>query len=348
MKTRAMLGIILVPLFLTCCGTETDNRIVFVDPDEIFVVNADGSALARLSNSRGSDQLPRWYDQAPAWSPDYRQIALLSNRDGNWQIYSMNADGTDQKQLTHSTANLTCPVWSPDGKKIAFCVDDAGHDICVINADGTGYTCLTEDDKGRHYSPAWSPDSRRIAFVVSGPFVGSEQGIYIMNADGTNKTCLPNTSFAHSGFGPPVWSPDGKKIAFSLLQGNETQISVINADGTNLTQLTTAGGYHAVWSPDGKKIAFVSERDGKREIYVMYSDGTSQIRLTNNQNQAQLNQVIEWPAWSPDGERIVFVSNGQLYVMNADGSQQIRLTDENAVYGAYCPVWAFVSAGFVR
>ena len=80
----------------------------------------------------------------PAWSPDGRQIAFVSDRDGNWEIYVMNADGSSQTNLTNDLPDDTGPVWSPDGRQIAFVFcRDGSYEIYVMNADGSGQTRLT-------------------------------------------------------------------------------------------------------------------------------------------------------------------------------------------------------------
>ena len=103
--------------------------------------------------------------QTPAWSPDGRKLAFVSRRDGNSEIYVMNADGSEQGNLTQHPASDSHPSWSPDGRKLAFVSRrDGNSEIYVMNADGSGLRNVTRapsDD----LDPAWSPDGRAIAFV---------------------------------------------------------------------------------------------------------------------------------------------------------------------------------------
>ena len=125
----------------------------------------------------------------------------------NFQIYTINPDGTGQTRITNDPASDVEAVWSPDGTKIAFETNrDGNYEIYTMNADGTNQTRLTNSPGGDSYA-AWSPDGTKIAFETARN--GSLE-IYTMNADGTNQTRLTPPAFGTS----PVWSPDGTKIAF--------------------------------------------------------------------------------------------------------------------------------------
>ena len=211
------------------------DRSDFPVNEEIYVMNADGSDLTRLSNHDGRDG-------NPAWSPDARRIAFSSNRDGNGDIYAANADGTDLTRLTRHAAGDWGPTWSPDGRRIAFVSARDGDEryippnaeIYVMNADGTDLTRLTGNNRAAR-SPAWSSDGRRIAFSSSRGHAHSS--IWVMNADGSEIAPLSR------GYAP-VWSPDGQRIVFTDYPGDgdmiegDTEIYTINADGSEGAQLT--------------------------------------------------------------------------------------------------------------
>ena len=258
------------------------------------------------------------------------RIAFVSGRDGNWEIYVMNADGSTQTRLTNNSASDLGPSWSPDGTKIAFFSDrDGDYEIYVMNSDGSNVTQLT--NVGQNLDLDWSPGSK-IAFYSS----RDGGGIFVMNADGSGLTRLTKST---GGNGQPSWSPDGTKIAFmSRRGGGKGNIWVMNVDGSGPTRLTNSPGEHhqPSWSPDGTKIAFFSDRDGNDEIYVMNADGSSQTRLTNNSGLDLL------PSWSPDGTKIAFFSDRdgdyEIYVMNADGSNPVKLT--NNLVAERSPSWS--------
>jgi len=207
------------------------------------------------------------------------KIAFASDRDGNNEIYVMNADGSNQTNLTNNPAWDNEPCFSPDGTKIAFkSYSDEIFGISkiyVMNADGSNQTRLT-NNLGRE--PCFSPDGTKIAFA-SNPNGIFE--IYVMNADGSNQTRLTNNWVIDW---EPCFSPDGTKIAFASNRDGNYEIYVMNADGSNQTRLTNnwARDKEPCFSPDGTKIAFASDRDGNDEIYVMNADGSNVINLTNN------------------------------------------------------------------
>jgi WD40 repeat protein len=249
--------------------------------NEIYVMNADGSGVTRLTNNPA-------IEYAPAGSLDGRSIAFMSRRDGNFEIYVMNADGSGQTRLTNSTADDWDPAWSPDGRRIAFASYVGGNnEIFVMNADGSGVTRLT-NNTANDLEPCWSFDGTRIVFVSSR--AGNNE-IYVMNADGSGVTRLTNNS---ANDGQPSWSPTGRIVFASTRDGND-EIYTMNADGSGLTRLTnhSASDYEPCWSPDGRRIAFTSYRDGNQEIYVMNADGSGLTRLTNN-------SVDDWDcSWFP-------------------------------------------------
>ena len=243
---------------------------------EIYVMNADGSGQANVTNNAA-------YDAWPAWSPDGTKIAFNRYREGvgDFEIYVMNADGSAQTDLTNNPADDYNPVWSPDGAKIAFYTYRGGDwEIYVMNADGSGQTNLT-NDPAIDFDPAWSPDGTKIAFARR---IDNNE-IFVMNSDGSGQTNLTNNPAYDQG---PAWSRDGTKIAFYTDRGtfNNYEIFVMNADGSGLTNLTNNPAYdrEPTWSTDGTQIAFQTDRGagGNEEIYGMNADGSAQTNLSND------------------------------------------------------------------
>ena len=190
------------------------------------------------------------------------QFASCLHRDGNEEIYLMNADGSGQTDLTNNPADdsgsrlaaRTVPG-SPSSP-----TRDGNYEIYVMNADGSGQTRLTNNPADDDY-PAWSPDGTKIAFTSDRD--GNDE-IYVMNADGSGQTRLTNNP-ADDQY--PAWSPDGKKIAFDSDRDGNYEIYVMNADGSGQTQLTNnpANDKYPAWSPDGKKIAFTPTATATRK-----------------------------------------------------------------------------------
>ena len=261
------------------------------------------------------------------------RILFASDRDGNWEIYVMEADGANQINLTNDPFSDLEPAWSPDRGRIAY--NHAG-DIYVMDSDGGNKTRLTFDGSD-DLMPAWSPDGSKIAFTSKRD--GNHE-IYAMNADGSQKVRLTNSPGRDE---VPAWSPDGKKIAFASDREENFEIYVMDADGFNVINLTlnSAFDYQPDWSPDGSKIAFMTTGRGayggnNSEIYVMNADGSKPVNLTNH------GHFDADPTWSPDGKKIAFESHRitniqEVWVMNADGSNPANLT--NGPTGDLQPDW---------
>ena len=256
--------------------------------------------------------------QAPSWSHDGRTIVFVSWRDGNGEVYAMDADSSSPRNLTQNPAEDVRPAWSPDGRRLVFVSQrDGNSEVYVMNADGSGKRNLTRDGASDDY-PTWSPDGRRIAFlrgVSSYISLGVRRfhgyHLYVVNADGSGLRRLslrvpeatPQTTAPYRG-GQVVWSPDGRTIYFGRY--------LVRTDGSGARRLPYIP-LTAVWSPDGTRIAFAGHKwlySGAKpgpccyaahsDIYVMNADGSGTRKLTHNALQNAE------PAWSPDGRKIAF------------------------------------------
>ena len=273
------------------------------------------------------------------------QIVFVSDRGGSKNIYTMDADGSNVRQLTRANAVDWAPIWSPDGSQIAFYSDrDGDENIYVMNADGSDLRKLTTSELD-DLNPDWSPDGERLVYARRDNSTRRENrySISFVNSDGSNPYCLKDT---YQNNPQPKWSPDGARIAFV-----NDGILVMDLNGTNITRLTTqennqSGHYFPAWSPDGTKIAFsirraVPQMDSDMtflvgpayvsDIHVVKADGSGSSRLLVQTDGYHSDTS---PCWSPDGQWIAYASQrglgtrttNDIYVFNTRRSVETRLT----------------------
>lgn len=265
------------------------------------------------------------FQSAPPVSAQLQnQIVFTTDRDGNQELYVMNADGMEQRNLTNNPAKDTDAAISGDGTAIAFVSDrDGSEQIYRMAADGSNIQVVTT---GR--SPAWAPDNTQIVFERDGD-------ICVIGQDGSNERCL--TSNAEQDRDPD-WSRDDR-IAFE----RNNDIYVMNADGGGLENITNTPQTRETkpaWSPISSHIVFTSdEGDGVDDIYYMNANGENRTNLTRNPNRADSN-----PAWSPDDSHIVYRSTtsdrkNEIFVIHINGTEDpVRLTENDSDDTA--PVWS--------
>lgn len=239
---------------------------------DLFSAYEDGTGLVRLTTSPASDI-------TGAYSPDGRKVAFLSTRDGSFQLYVMNADGSSIKRLTNLEPfswHVTPPSWSPDGKKIAFSGTASdptkGTELYVIGANGTGLTPVAShasDDA----APQFSPDGKRIAFTSDRS--GYDE-VWIVNADGTDAVQLTECNGAYCR--NPSWSPDGTLMAFSV--GFGTEVRIVPVATPNVTVTTIPLAENPVWAPDGVKLAVTSTATNPPHPMIVNMDGSAPYSLS--------------------------------------------------------------------
>jgi Tol biopolymer transport system component len=280
-----------------CDGGVSRADIAFVSTREgdyaIYVMNADGGHERRLTRRDVSNPTtPRqvFFQIEPAWSPDGSKIAFASARNNSkgsgLDIYVMDANGANVKQLTFAVRDDTAPAWSPDGSKIVFqSKRDDNPEVYVMNNDGTNQRRLTFNTK-QDAEPSWGAgaNAQKITFVSDR---NGTLNVWAMDASGANQKQLTFTTRPDA---KPNWSPDGTKILFSSKRGDNNgtvfDLYTMSPDGSNIVRLTNSknGDFEGVYSRDGSRIALTTLRDGNQEIYTMAASGsqTTVMRLTTN------------------------------------------------------------------
>jgi Tol biopolymer transport system component len=235
------------------------KQVAFVKGSDIYKMNTDGSGLTKLTKNLSNYTGHYTFAESQLnWSSDGHRIAFWLGNYPKQQIYIINADGTNLKNLTKNQNNQvynTSLAWSPDNTYIAYYYDQPGdrngkqQDIYLLDIRN-GTTKNLTNNPGKYDIFSWSPDGKQIAFV-SGDF--SNQKFYTINIEGSKLTEL-TPLIQLSGVYDLAWSPDSQQIAFTSNEkkGGKSNLYVVNRDGSHLTKLTNdqdLSAYSPVWQP---------------------------------------------------------------------------------------------------
>lgn len=264
-------------------------------------------------------------------APAQGKILFSTDRDGNYEVYMMNPDGTGVVNMTHNEAPDYMPRWSKDRSKIIFVSErDDNPEIYVMNADGSQLKRITTHP-ARDLYPDFAPDGKHITFSSDRD---GDDDIYVMNLETgaldnlTSQAKTPDNKPANDTV--PSWSPSGDKLLFVSNRDGNSELYSMNPDGSNQTNLTRDGNqdFGGTWSLDGKQIAFSSNRDSEEnDIYLMNPDGSDVRRLTDD------NSGKFWPVFSRDGKRVLYSGRAtetskegyDLFIFTLDG-KTLQLT----------------------
>lgn len=261
------------------------------------------------------------------------RIVFAGRVGGNKELFLMDYDGQNVKQITNIKSIILSPEWSPFGTRLLFTSFHNRWPAAFTLDLRSGAVKPLVASPGKTQSAAvYSPDGKRIAYTMT---VDGNSDIYTISTDGSGLTRLTHSESIETS---PSWSPDGKQIAYVSDIPGRPHIYIMNADGTNPRRFTFNGDYNAdpAWSPKGDRIAYASMMDWTFNIVVKNLDGSLEKQVTAD------NGKNESPSWSADGRHLVFSSTRsgerQIYIMNASGENQIQVT--NMPGGAYAPSWS--------
>jgi len=262
------------------------------------------------------------------------KLTFISTRDGNFEIYSMEANGDSVNNLSCNKATDYAFSYSKDGRMSFYSNRDGNDEVYIMSADGKKQINITNHPSGDRV-PNISPDGQKIVFTSYRDEKNGE--LYVMDADGKNVKRLTNNEYFEDAGG---WSPDGKKLYFSrelrdVKDTSEkairnTEIFAIDADGSNEVRLTNKPGGDGgpQISPDGSRIAFYGRTEsGNYEVFLMNADGSNITNLTEDEMEDYS------PSWSPDGKWIAYTKgnskNYDVWAIHIESKIKFRLTTQS-------------------
>ena len=261
------------------------------------------------------------------------QIAFVSDKNGNKEVFLMEADGSEKRQVTQNGAINLFPSWSPDGRSLVYTSFRSGRaDLWMVSRGPNRGRKLLELPEAK-YRGVWAPQDGTIAVVMSRD---GNTDLFSVKKSGRGLKRLTRSRAIETS---PTWSPDGEKLAFvSDRSGGSPQIYVKDLASGEERRLTFRGSYNAspAWSPTGEWIAYTAQTGSSFDLYLIDPETGFTTPLVIHPRSD------EDPAWSPDGRKLVFSSNRRgrrdLYRIDVDGRHLQRLTD--AFGEASNPAWS--------
>ncbi len=271
------------------------------------------------------------YYNSFSWSPDGTKLCfsviVMKNGVFNgklWEIGSVDIRTSKVLRITDNNFDDDWPVYSPDGKKIAFQTDrDGSPQIYVMDAGGGPPQRLSKNNFHEMH-PAWSPDGKQIMFISDR---NGNQEIYKMNTDGSGQIRLTTSPYKEFN---PEWSPDGKRIVYYYEKGDRhDQIYIADNDGKNAVKLTSDSthNYYPAWSADG--------------VSIIYGSGGKvwQLKVDRPNEKRELVPGTGYAKYSPDGSKIAFKKgdwpSNEIWLSDSDGSNMVQLTDPQKMTGLF-------------
>ena len=264
--------------------------------------------------------------------PFLSRIGFISDRAGGPELWVMDWDVDNPKQLTKHNTIALAPVWSPSGKELVFTSFLRGAPALFVLTPHEGYLRLLWDKNGVNSSATFSPDGKRIAFASSHD---GNTDIYVLPIDGGTPRRLTTARGIDT---QPAWAPNGRQIAFTSTRSGTPQIYLMDADGSNVRRLSFDGGFHdeATWTHDGTRIACTTKVGGRFQIATIDTVTLRRTVITAPGNN-------ESPCFSPDGSMIAFASDRtgtpQIFITDSDGVPH-QLTTEGTNHS---PTWTGAS-----
>ncbi len=288
----------------------------------VSVLIFSNSALSQIKSVKEFCLTKNEFDNRySSYSPTGNKIIFESNRDGNWEIYIMDSNGTNQKRLTTNKDSDRRPSWHPSGKMILFESDKSGKiELYTLNLKNKRINKISNiNHYGEPMFASFSPNGKFIAIGLKES--DDKSNIFLLTNKGKVIKQLTNTN-KRSTY--PKWSKDGKEIVYFSRKETDNQddeiykLSIENGQEVRLTNWPKHN-FCPSWSNDGKRIAYVTSMQGTRpEIYIMDSNGKNQTRITEN------NYGDTLPSWSPNNNTLLITGfrNGSYQICKLELSEE--------------------------
>jgi TolB protein len=348
------LGVSLV--FLSGCAQKPDEK-----------TNTAGNTQENIGNV-DETQYKFLYNPPAGGSPENVGKIVFASDDGkttnaDYDLYTINPDGSEKTRLTHFGKFIDHPVWSPEHSRIAYSsnVDNKKEKIFIMTADGKETRQLTFGDNFDKF-PTWSPDGKQIAYIS---YRDDIPNLFVVDDHGQSQKQLTFVDGKNTVLWPS-WSPVSDTIAYSYNKAGDEigfRLQIIKPDGTGQREILSSndpdlGDHEPAWSPDGKTMYFLSNRTRQMEIWKFDYDKWEQSILENrkiDEKDIGLKKVSNLysvnvnpdhrPRVSPDGKKIVFYGVGSdwnnigtnLYTVNVDGTGLTNIT--KSIDGNEWPDW---------
>ena len=278
--------------------------------------------------------------------PTTPKILFTSRRDGNYEIYMMNPDGSEQVNLTQHPAHDLQAAWSPTGEQILFVSDRGGtRDLYLMDADGGNVRRVFKRKiEAWRTEPTWSPDSKQFVYD-SVDWDRLKFGLYLGTFGEEEAEFIAK-------YGSPAWSPDGSEIACSEHHPLGARLTFINIHTREAEQPLPDEAllfqFDPSWSAAGDRLAFAGNKHplpvildrelhnawkDKQTIYIVNRDGTGLRQLVDEAGRDAWSPELWSPELSPDGSEVVYTQGPQIFKVDVNSGVRTLLTNFGQNFG---------------